>query len=326
MKIGSVHLQNNVIMAPLAGVTNLPFRLLAKSAGCGLVCSEMISANGLVHGSLKTLQMLTSQSEEKPLSVQIFGTDPRIMAEAAQIVEASGADMLDINFGCAVRKVVKTGAGVALMRRPESVEALLCAVRRAVTIPLTIKIRSGWSADGRQAVHIAKIAAGCGVDAVTVHPRTATQGFGGTARWPVIAEVKSAVDVPVIGNGDIRTPLDAVEMMRLTRCDGVMIGRAAINNPLVFSGIRARLSGIAEPAVERSQVFSLMKRYVNSSVRFLGEERACRLMRSRLGWFVKGLPNNSRFRESIKHLSSRSEALEAISRFAEHVGGIEPEY
>jgi len=217
MKIGTVTLDNNVILAPLAGITNLPFRLMAKQAGCGLVCSEMVSSHGLVYKSGKTEQMLDSAAEEKPLSVQIFGARPDIMAEAAAMVEAMGADILDINFGCAVRKVVKTGSGVALMNTPEIAQALLKAVRKTIRIPLTIKIRSGWDASGEQALHIARIAEDCGVDAVAVHPRTARQLFSGRADWSIIAAVKEKVAIPVIGNGDIFSAGDAVNMLRKYR-------------------------------------------------------------------------------------------------------------
>ncbi len=183
MQIGSLTLENNSALAPLAGITNLPFRLLAKEAGCGLVCSEMISSHGLVYKSEKTIKMLDSTPEEKPLSVQLFGAKPEIMAEAAAIVESNGADIVDINFGCSVRKVIRTGSGAALMRTPDLAEDLLKAVRRAIRIPLTIKIRSGWDASGDQAVNISRIAENCGADAITVHPRTAGQLFSGRAEW-----------------------------------------------------------------------------------------------------------------------------------------------
>jgi len=192
MKIGSVTLPNNTVMAPLAGITNLPFRLMVKELGCGLVCSEMISSNGLIYQSPKTIQLMNSAEKEKPLSVQMFGAVPEIMAEAAQMIEQSGADILDINFGCSVRKIIKSGSGVALMKSPEVAAAILTAVRKSVTIPLTIKIRSGWDYSGDQALEIARIAEDCGVDAITVHPRTATQGFGGTADWSIIQKIKQS--------------------------------------------------------------------------------------------------------------------------------------
>jgi nifR3 family TIM-barrel protein len=315
MKIGSLTLDNNVILAPLAGITNLPFRLLAKAAGCGLVCSEMVSANGLVYKSGKTEQMLNSVQAEKPLSVQIFGSDPDIVAEAAAIVESKGADILDINFGCSVRKVVKTGAGVALMRTPGKAEALLTAVRKAVSIPVTIKIRSGWNACGAEAVNIATIAQDCGVDAITVHPRTAAQQFRGRADWSVIAAVKQTVDIPVIGNGDIVSAHDALKMLAETGCDAVMIGRKAIGNPAIFSRVIARLNGEEPAAEDLSHRFDMMVDYFKASVEYIGEEPACRMMRSRLGWFTRGMRNSSKFRESIKHLSSEREGLDLIEAY-----------
>jgi tRNA-dihydrouridine synthase B len=315
MQIGSLTLANNTLLAPLAGITNLPFRLMAKEAGCGLVCSEMVSSHGLVYQSEKTLKMLDSTPEEKPLSVQIFGAKPDIMAEAAAIVESSGADLVDINFGCAVRKVVRTGSGVALMRTPDLAEDLLKAVRRAIRIPLTIKIRSGWDASGAQAANISRIAENCGVDAVTVHPRTAGQLFNGPADWSVIKAVKEAVSIPVIGNGDIMAAGDATRMLNETGCDGVMIGRKAIGNPGIFTRVVARINGEEDPAEDILRRFDLMIRFLQASIKYIGEEQACRMMRSRLGWFTKGLPRSSRFRESIKHLSSEREGVELINAY-----------
>ncbi len=308
MKIGSVTLENNLVLAPLAGITNLPFRLLAKEAGCGLVCSEMISSNGLIHRSRKTEQLLDSTSEEKPLSVQIFGASPDIMAEAGRMVEDSGADILDINFGCSVKKVVKTGAGAALMRTPDIAEAVITKVQQAVSIPLTIKIRSGWDNTGTQALEIARIAENCGVSAIAVHPRTATQGFGGYADWSLIAAVKKEVSIPVIGNGDITSADDAIRMLETTGCDGIMIGRAAIGKPLIFSNVLALLNNEPEPIYDIDSMFRVMHRFLDASVRYFGETHACYMMRSRLGWFVKGLPHASRFRESIKMISTQSQA------------------
>ncbi|MCB2149737.1 MAG: tRNA dihydrouridine synthase DusB, partial [Deltaproteobacteria bacterium] len=228
MKIGSVETDNFTVLAPLAGITNLPLRLLAKRAGCGLVCSEMISSNGLVYGSGKTEQLLESIPEEKPLSVQLFGSNPQIMADAARIVQDSGADIVDINFGCSVKKILKSNSGAALMKDPPLANRILESVRKAVSIPVTIKIRSGWEPSGKQAMEIALLAEGCGVDAITVHPRTATQGFRGEADWSIIAAVKKALAIPVIGNGDVTSPEDALRMLNETGCDGVMVGRAAI--------------------------------------------------------------------------------------------------
>ena len=315
MQIGNLTLDNNVILAPLAGITNLPFRIMAKEAGCGLVCSEMISSHGLVYRSGKTEKMLDSTPEEKPLSVQLFGAKPDILAEAAAIVESSGADIIDINFGCSVRKVLRTGSGAALMRTPDLAEDLLKAVRRTIRLPLTIKIRSGWDPSGAQALNISEIAESCGVDAITVHPRTAGQLFSGRADWSIIAAVKKKVSIPVIGNGDIRSGNDAVRMLAETGCDAVMIGRKAIGNPDIFSRVLAQINGDEEIAEDISRRFDLMIRYLQASVEYIGEEQACRMMRSRLGWFTKGLHKSSHFREAIKHLSSEKEGIELIKAY-----------
>ena len=315
MQIGNLTLDNNVILAPLAGITNLPFRIMAKEAGCGLVCSEMISSHGLVYRSGKTEKMLDSTPEEKPLSVQLFGAKPDILAEAAAIVESSGADIVDINFGCSVRKVLRTGSGAALMRTPDLAEDLLKAVRRTIRLPLTIKIRSGWDPSGAQALNISEIAESCGVDAITVHPRTAGQLFSGRADWSIIAAVKKKVSIPVIGNGDITSGNDAVRMLAETGCDAVMIGRKAIGNPDIFSRVLAQINGDEEIAEDISRRFDLMIRYLQASVEYIGEEQACRMMRSRLGWFTKGLHKSSHFREAIKHLSSEKEGIELIKAY-----------
>jgi tRNA-dihydrouridine synthase B len=315
MRIGPLNLSNSAILAPLAGITDLPFRLLVKQSGCALVYSEMISANALVRESAKTIKMLDSSAEEKPLSVQIFGTEPAIMAEAARMVASSGADLLDINCGCAVKKIAKTGSGVALMRQPKTAEALFRTVRRTIDIPLTIKIRSGWDDSGRQAIEFARMAEACGIDAIAVHPRTATQGFRGQSDWSIIAAVKEAVSIPVIGNGDILCARDAVQMEAETGCDGIMIGRAAIGNPWIFSRYLALKTGQPEPNVDLAMRIETMIRYVRAMVDYWGESRACRMLRSRLGWFVKGLPHAGAFREAIKSIAAEDEAMAAIETF-----------
>ncbi len=315
MKIGPLELDNITVSAPLAGVSNLPFRLLAKDAGCALVCSEMVSSHGLVYGSDRTFEYLKSNPLEKPLSVQIFGSDPSIMSRAAQIVEASGADIVDINLGCSVKKVLKTGSGAALMKEPKKIESIIKAIRETIRIPLTVKMRSGWDYSGDQALKIAKIARDCGVDAITLHPRTATQGFGGKANWPLIKRVKQSLSIPVIGNGDIFCAEDALNMKQLTGCDAVMIGRTAIGNPWIFSQVISRFKGERITTPDLSERFDCIYKYLEDSIDTFGEIRACRMMRSRLGWFVKGLTYSSRFRESIKKISSKDEALKLINEY-----------
>ncbi len=315
LKIGNLKIDNPTVFAPLAGITNLPMRLIAKEAGCGLVCSEMISANGLVYQSRKTQRILESAPEEKPLSVQVFGADPEILAAAAKIVEESGADILDINFGCSVRKILKSGSGAALMKMPSQAQAVLQSVRSAVRIPLTIKIRTGWQKDGQDARIIAEIAEDSGVDAIAIHPRLATQAFKGCADWDVIAEIKDRVSIPVIGNGDVITAHDALQMMNQTGCDAVMVGRGGIGNPWIFGQITALMATGAFKEPDLEDRFNMMKRYLSASVAYLGEVHACYMMRSRLAWFVKSMPNAKHFRESIKQINSEAQALELIERY-----------
>ncbi len=315
MKIGYLTLDNSTVFAPLAGITNLPMRLLAKEAGCGMVCSEMVSAHGLAYGSSKTRRLLESAPEEKPLSIQIFGGDWAVMADAAQQVESAGADVVDINCGCAVRKILKSGSGSDLMREPRRAAEIFKAVRGAVSIPMTVKMRSGWDSSGDQAVELARIAQACGADAVTIHPRTARQGFSGAADWSLIARIKRSVRIPVIGNGDIVTPGDARRMFRWTGCDAVMVGRAAFGNPLLFSQILDLLSGRPPREISAQDRCQMMRRYLKDCVRCFGEKNACYMMRGRLGWFVKGLPRAASFRRAIRHLSSERQALRLIDDY-----------
>ncbi|MFH2219997.1 MAG: tRNA dihydrouridine synthase DusB [Pseudomonadota bacterium] len=322
MKIGSIVLDNITVLAPLAGITNLPFRRLAKKAGCALVCSEMISANGLVRKSGRTYRLLESRPDEKPLSVQIFGTDPSIMSDAAVMVQNSGADIIDINLGCPVKKVIKTGAGAALMKTPEKVEAILRSVRRAVNIPMTIKIRTGWDSSGSQALKIADIAQDCGVNAITLHPRTAGQGFGGNAYWPLIAEVKKRVSIVVIGNGDVVSPEDALKMQHETGCDAVMIGRAAMGNPWIFSQVLALVRGEDALSPSLAERFDVMIKYVRDFVNHFGEQRGCQILRGHLGWFVRGLPCSSKFRNAIKHIPSEEDAVKHIEEYRDFLQNV----
>lgn len=304
-------------MAPLAGVTNLPFRLMVKEMGAGLVVSEMVSANGLIYDSEKTFQLMASRPAEAPLSVQLFGSDPAVMAEAARRVEATGAAMIDINCGCSVKKVLKSGSGSALMRDPALARAIFKAVKEAINIPLTVKMRSGWDASGEGALHVARLAEEVGVDAVAVHPRTARQAFRGEADWSVITRVKAALAIPVIGNGDILTPEDALRMLETTGCDAVMIGRAAIGDPAIFKRTNALLSGTTvKPSLDDH--FAMMERYFTDTLDYFTDEFiACKTMRSRLGWFVKGLPDCSTFRQKAISLSTREEGLFLIRSYRE---------
>ncbi len=321
MHIGSITLSSPTILAPLAGYTHLPFRVLVKELGCGLVCSEMISANGLIYGSPKTELMLATCDQEKPLSIQIFGSDPSIMAEAVRRVEDAGADIIDINMGCWVRKVIKTGAGAALLQTPRLAQAIIQAVRRAATVPLTVKMRGGWEADGKQAVTLAHIAEDCGVDAIAIHPRTVQQGFKGKADWSLIERLKKEIAIPVIGNGDVETPQDALNMFEQTGCNAVMVGRAALKNPMILAWIDDLRRGRPLKPMDLHTRFALMQRLIQLHVDHFGEKRACRMLRGRLGWFVKGLPHSAKFRESLSRVQTQDEVMDCIRKYAAWIEG-----
>lgn len=315
MRIGTLVLENPLILAPMARITQLPFRRLAREAGCALVVTEMVSANGLVHGTKKTVELLVSHPDERPLSAQIFGSDPQIMKDAAQMVQGLGVDLLDVNLGCSVQRVVRQGAGVALMREPERLEAVLMEIRSAVSLPFTVKMRTGWEPSGDQAVRTARIAEYCGVDAVTIHPRTAVQGFSGRADWSVIARLKKSVSIPVIGNGDIRRPDDVFTMQRETGCDGIMIGRASIGNPWIFAEALDLMHSGSHRRPDFPERLNTVLRYIDYCVNHFGEARAVPLMRSRLGWFTRGLPNSSSFRAKIIRLKTRQDMVDAVQTY-----------
>lgn len=316
MQIKDLALKGKTFLAPLAGITNLPFRLLVKECGCAVVCSEMISAKGIFYNSQKTVGLMVSDKREYPLSIQIFGSEPASMAMAAKFVQEQGvADLLDINFGCSVKKVVKQGAGVALMKDPKLAENILKAVRRATTLPMTIKIRTGWEPSGSQARQIAAIAQDCGVDAIAVHPRTASQLFKGKPDWHLIARLKKQLFIPVIGNGDINSVEDAKKMIDLTGCDAVMVGRAAMRNPFILSQIDTYLETGAYRHPEQSDIFRAMERLTQMYVNYFGEEIACKMLRGRLAWFVKKLPGCSAFRKHLSRIQSQEQALSLIREY-----------
>lgn len=320
MKIGNLELSGKTILAPLAGITNLPFRLLAKECGCALVCSEMISAKGIVYNSEKTLTLLDSKEEEKPLSIQIFGSCPDSMQKAALFIQEQGrADIIDINFGCSVKKVVKTGAGVALMKNFENSRNVIKAVRDAIKLPLTIKIRSGWDSSGFQAFKIAEIAEECGVNGIVLHPRTAGQGFKGKADWSLITRLKERVSIPVIGNGDIQNADQGLLMLEETGCDAVMVGRAALKNPFIFSQIQGLFEKGECQGVSNDDMFNIMKKLVKYYSEYYDDKHAARMLRGRLSWFIKGLPGAGNFRKKLSQINSCSNAVGLIQEFSESV-------
>ena len=308
--------QNGAFLAPLAGITNLPFRLIARSLGCALAYTEMISANGLVRKTDRTYEYLKTCADDHPLGAQVFGADPDVVAEAAIIMANHGVDLIDINMGCPVKKVIKTGSGAILMKDPDRVARIITSVKKAVYIPVTVKIRSGWTRVSINAVEIARITEDCGADAITIHARTADQGYSGKADWKVIAEVKKAVKIPVIGNGDIWHPQDAVRMLRETFCDAVMVGRGALGNPWIFNGIIQACSGEKEnylPSLDQRQ--KMVKNHWEMEIQFLGDKLADKRFRKHLLWYTKGLEGASRFRQLAGKLKDGEAILNELNEY-----------
>jgi tRNA-dihydrouridine synthase B len=318
MKIGNLHLSNNLVLAPLAGITDLAFRTIVRRYGCGLCYTEMVSADGLVRGHKASFNYLRTHPGDRPLIAQIFGSDPAVLAGAARLIEEGGlADAVDVNMGCPVKPVIRRGAGAALMKDAEKVRLIVQATRRATSLPLTVKIRSGWSAAEKNAEQIARIAEGEGADAIAVHPRTASQGFCGRADWAVITEVKAALKIPVIGNGDVEMPQDVSAMLGQTGCDGVMIGRSALGNPWIFRNALRILAGagIEEAGLEEKK--QLIGEQLEMSVQLYGEESGVKNFRKHLFWYTRGLRGSATFRKEAGTIMGKNNVLEKVFAYFE---------
>lgn len=315
LQIGALKLKNRLIMAPMAGITNLPFRLIVKKLGAGLVTTEMVNAMGLTLGSEKTCNYLKSHPDERPLCVQIFGYKPDVMAAAAEIAVEAGADIVDINMGCPARKVIKTGAGGHLLRDPKLAKEIVSSVRRACAVPLTVKIRSGWSPDDPVACDIARMIEGEGADAVTVHPRFVTQGFSGHADWTLIYDVKEKLTIPVIGSGDVFNAQLALDMKSQTGCDGVMIGRGAVGNPWIFKEILALENNLPVRHPTLHERRAVIIEHFSHLSHLMGESKASRPMRGLLLRYTKGLPHSSRFRGSFTNIEDSKTMISALDEY-----------
>ena len=315
MKIRELELKNNVFLAPMAGITDLPFRTIARSFGCGIAFTEMVSATGLVRKAEKTLRYIESNPADWPLGVQLFGNDPQILAGSALIAEQCGADLIDLNMGCPVKKVTKTGAGAALMKDPLQARAVMREMRKATTLPLTVKMRSGWNVRQRNAVEIGKIAEDSGFDAITLHPRTVEQGYGGRSDWGLITELKEHVCIPVIGNGDIRTPQDAGAMLSVTGCDAVMIGRGALGNPWLITNTISYLRGGQSLFPSLSEREAVILRHIDLAVDVFGEHVGIRNFRKHLLWYTKRLMGSARFREKAGQINNRDSAIKEMREY-----------
>jgi len=316
MQIGSIKLVNPVILAPMAGVTDLPFRLLAKEMECGLVYSEMVSDKGLLYKNCHTLDMLQIDERERPVAMQIFGSEPSSMAKAAQFVEQAGTDIIDINMGCPTPKIIKNGSGSALMCQPDLAYRIMVSVVEAVKVPVTVKIRKGWSNASINAVEMAKLAEKAGIAAVAVHGRTREQFYSGEADWDIIRQVKESVGIPVIGNGDIRTPYDAEKMLNETGCDGLMVGRGAQGNPWIFRQIVQYLaSGKILPPPTVEERLAVMLRHLDMLIEYKGEFLGIREMRRHGAWYTKGLHHSAELRLKFNQAVTKADFISVLDEF-----------
>lgn len=320
LQIGNVVLENNIILAPMAGVTDLPFRLLCKEQGAGLICMEMVSAKAIMYNSKNTEELLSIHPEELPVSLQLFGSDPAIVSEMAKRIEERPFSILDINMGCPVPKIVGNGEGSALMKNPGLVEKIVSETTKAIKKPVTVKIRKGFDDDHVNAVEIAKAAENAGAAAVTVHGRTREQFYAGKADWDIIGKVKQNISIPVIGNGDVCDGGSAVKLMEETGCDGVMVGRAVRGNPWIFREIREYMENgekIAAPTPE--EVRDTILRHARLQLEYKGEYIGIREMRKHVAWYITGFPYAARFRQRVNEMETIEDLIKGVEAIFELV-------
>ena len=322
LTIGPVTFESPFLLAPLAGVSDSPFRQLAREQGAAAVYTEMVSADGLVRGNQATLDYCAFESHERPIGIQLFGSDPDVMAEATRVLcelpHERRPDLVDINMGCPVRKVVNRCAGAALLQDVPRIHAIVSRMVAASTVPVTAKIRLGWDGRSQNAVEVCRALEDAGAAAVAIHARTRAEKFEGRARWELIGEVKRAVGIPVIGNGDVRTPDDALRMLRETGCDGVMMGRAAFGDPWVFRRARARLErGASLPPPTAAERLAAGIRHLDMMVRSVGPVAAAKEMRKHVAWYIKGLPNSARVRDQVNRTRDPGELAALLREYLE---------
>lgn len=316
LKIGNVVLENNIVLAPMAGITDLPFRYLAKKFNPGLVYTEMVSAKALFYGDEKTKKLLNMRNEKRPIAVQIFGSDVEAMVYATKYLQDK-ADIIDINMGCPAPKVVKNGDGSKLLLNLDLVGEIVTAVVEASDIPVTVKIRKGWNDDNIVAKEAAKIIEKAGASAITIHGRTREEFYSGNADWDIIKKVKESINIPCIGNGDIKSPEDALKMFKATNVDGIMIGRASLGNPWIFKNIIDYLeTGTYDYSFpNNSQKLKLIIEHINLEVEEKGEDIGVKEMRKHLSWYIKNLKDASRIREKINTLKTKQEVIDCLEEY-----------
>ena len=314
LKIGNVTLENNIILAPMAGITDKSFRKICKEYGPGLVCTEMVSGKGLYYDDTKTKVLLDTEQEKRPVSMQIFGSEPEAMGYAAKYV-SKFADIIDINLGCPAPKVVKNGDGSKLLLNLELLEKVVDSVVQNSTVPVTVKIRKGWDSKNIVAVEVAKIVEKLGVSAITVHGRTREEYYSGQADWDIIKEVKKSVNIPVIGNGDIKSKEDALKMFEYTGVDGIMIGRAALGNPWIFKDIISYLKGEKVETVSNEEKYKTIIKHINYETEEKGELVGIKEMRKHICAYIKNMPDATTLRQKINNIETKNELITCLTEY-----------